>query len=74
MGILEKLGVQKAQVSVRVVVALPGDTLPKIAKREYGDETKWEQIYEANKAKIRDPEVIYPGTQIAIPETRGSTN
>ncbi|MBC7790905.1 MAG: LysM peptidoglycan-binding domain-containing protein [Anaerolineae bacterium] len=44
-----------------------GDSLSKIAKREYGDGAKWKQIYEANRHIIKDPDLIYPGQELTIP-------
>jgi nucleoid-associated protein YgaU len=44
-----------------------GDSLSKIAKREYGDANKWRTIYEANQDLISDPDLIYPGQQLKIP-------
>jgi nucleoid-associated protein YgaU len=45
-----------------------GDSLSKIAKREYGDVQQWHRIYEANRDTIKDPDLIYPGQVIRIPE------
>lgn len=45
----------------------PGDSLRKIAKRVYGDEMKWKRIWEANKAKIPNPDLIHPGQQLSLP-------
>jgi len=45
-----------------------GDSLSKIAKREYGDPSKWRQIYEANKDVIDNPNLIEPGQDLTIPE------
>ena len=42
-----------------------GDSLSKIATRYPG--LKWQDIYEANKDKIKDPNMIYPGQKIIIP-------
>lgn len=39
----------------------PGDYLILIAKKELGDGNKWKDIYELNKDKIKDPNLIYPG-------------
>ena len=36
-------------------------------QHEYGDANKWRRIYEANKAHIKDPDLIYPGQQLKIP-------
>jgi nucleoid-associated protein YgaU len=48
-------------------VVVKGDSLSKIAKREYGDANKWRTIYEANKDLIKDPDLIYPGQELTIP-------
>lgn len=45
-----------------------GDHLMKIAQNKYGDETKWNVIYEANKETIKEPTKIYPGQVIVIPD------
>lgn len=45
-----------------------GDSLSKIAKRVYGKASYWRQIYEANKDNIKDPDLIYPGQVIRLPE------
>jgi len=44
-----------------------GDTLSKIAQREYGDAGDWRKIYEANKDTIKNPDLIYPGQTFIIP-------
>jgi nucleoid-associated protein YgaU len=54
-------------VAPRYIVA-KGDSLSKIAQRAYGDGTKWRKIYEANKDIIKDPDLIYPGQALNIPE------
>lgn len=45
-----------------------GDTLSKIADRFYGDAQKYPQIFEANREVIQDPDKIYPGQKIRIPQ------
>ena len=45
-----------------------GDSLSKIAKREYGDAQQWRRIYEANRESIKDPDLIYPGQVFRIPD------
>jgi nucleoid-associated protein YgaU len=45
-----------------------GDSLSKIAKREYGDAQQWHRIYEANRDTIKDPDLIYPGQVLRLPE------
>jgi nucleoid-associated protein YgaU len=44
-----------------------GDTLSKIAKEEYGDANKYNQIFEANKPMLKSPDLIYPGQMLRIP-------
>jgi nucleoid-associated protein YgaU len=44
-----------------------GDTLSKIAKREYGSADEWNRIFEANKDILKDPNKIYPGQKLRIP-------
>jgi nucleoid-associated protein YgaU len=52
----------------RTHIVVSGDSLSKIAKREYGDAQKWTKIYEANRNLIKDPDLIYPGQELRIPE------
>jgi nucleoid-associated protein YgaU len=44
-----------------------GDSLSKIAKHVYGDADKWHAIYEANKDKIKNPDLIHPGEVLTLP-------
>jgi nucleoid-associated protein YgaU len=53
--------------SGKTYVVVKGDSLSKIAKREYGDANKWRAIYDANKDLINDPDLIYPGQELKIP-------
>jgi nucleoid-associated protein YgaU len=53
--------------SAKTYVVVKGDSLSKIAKREYGDANKWRTIHEANKDLIKDPDLIYPGQELKIP-------
>ena len=45
-----------------------GDSLSKIAKQHYGDAMKYPVIFEANKPMLEDPDKIYPGQVLRIPE------
>lgn len=45
-----------------------GDSLWKIAQELLGSGTKWEEIYEANKDQIQDPNLIYVGQELTIPD------
>lgn len=51
----------------RTYTVVAGDSLSKIAKRQYGDANAWNRIYEANRDIIRDPDLIYPGQTLKIP-------
>lgn len=48
-----------------------GDTLSAIAQREYGDANEWRRIYEANRDRIQDPDLIHPGQELDIPNRGG---
>ncbi|MNY02824.1 LysM domain/BON superfamily protein [compost metagenome] len=43
-----------------------GDTLYGIAKKLLGDGTRWPELFELNKDKIKDPNVIYPGLVLRL--------
>lgn len=58
---------QPASAPAREYTIQPGDSLSKIAKRHYGNPGDWQKIYQANKDKIKDPNMIYPGQKITIP-------
>ncbi|MDR7856299.1 LysM peptidoglycan-binding domain-containing protein [Tissierella sp.] len=44
-----------------------GDTLWAIAKKYYGNGTQYTKIVNANKDKIKNPNLIYPGQRLMIP-------
>ena len=52
---------------IRYYTVVKGDSLSKIAEREYGDANRWREIYEANRASIKNPNLIYPGQKLRIP-------
>jgi nucleoid-associated protein YgaU len=45
-----------------------GDTLSKIAKQFYGDASKYNRIFEANRDKLSDPDKIQVGQSLTIPQ------
>lgn len=53
--------------AARTHVIASGDTLTKIARRYYGSSEKWNQILEANRGVIRDPNNLTVGATIRIP-------
>jgi nucleoid-associated protein YgaU len=52
----------------KTYTVVKGDSLSKIAKREYGDMSKWRKIFEANRDVIDNPDLIEPGHNLIIPE------
>lgn len=53
---------------VEAVTVQPGYTLWGISRDNYGDGTLFVRIFEANRDRIRDPNLIYPGQVFNIPE------
>ena len=45
-----------------------GDNLSKIAKKFYGNSNDWKRIFEANRDRIKNPDLIQPGWTLKIPE------
>ncbi|PHN01408.1 peptidoglycan-binding protein LysM [Flavilitoribacter nigricans] len=45
-----------------------GDSLSKISKAHYGDAQQYMKIFEANKPMLKDPNEIYPGQILRIPQ------
>lgn len=45
----------------------PNDTLSKLARQFYGDESKWGLIYDANIGEISHRNALYVGQEIVIP-------
>ena len=44
-----------------------GNSLWEIARRLYGEGDRYPAIYDANRTRIHDPDLIYPGQQFAVP-------
>jgi len=45
-----------------------GENLYRIAQRELGDGSRWQEIYALNKDIIKSPNTLYPGAYIRLPE------
>jgi nucleoid-associated protein YgaU len=45
-----------------------GDTLGAIAQQVYGDAALFPRIFEANRDQIFDPDLIYPGQVLRVPQ------
>ena len=50
------------------VVVQPGNSLWRLARRVYGHGTQYTVIFEANRAQIRNPDLIYPGQVFMVPK------
>jgi nucleoid-associated protein YgaU len=51
-----------------VVTVQPGHTLWALARSTYGDGLRYVQIFEANRDRIKDPDLIYPGQVFDLPK------
>ena len=58
----------KDEHTMQSYTVVKGDSLSKIAKRVYGKASLWRKIYEANRDHIEDPDLIYPGQVLRLPE------
>ena len=52
----------------RKITVYEGEWLYEISRREYGYAQGWVKIYNANKDKIKNPDIIYPKMELIIPE------
>jgi nucleoid-associated protein YgaU len=61
-------GTNPPQVESRFHTVKPGDSLSKIAREVYGDPNGYMTIFTANSPMLKDPDRIYPGQVLRIPE------
>ena len=66
-------GAQQGQRQLRTYEVQSGDTLSGIAQKEYGDASAFNRIFEANRPMLKDPDEIYPGQVLLIPEPAAAT-
>ncbi|HZX79388.1 MAG TPA: LysM peptidoglycan-binding domain-containing protein [Lysobacter sp.] len=52
----------------RTYTVKPGDSLSKIAQQVYGRADRWQLIFEANRATVRDADLIHPGQVLVLPD------
>jgi nucleoid-associated protein YgaU len=57
----------------QVYVVQDGDSLWTIAQHFYGNPLMWSHIYYANESQIHDPNDIYPGQKLTIPDTSATS-
>ena len=53
---------------INIVTVQPGNTLWAIARKRYGDGLLYVRVFEANRDKIKDPDLIYPGQLFDLPD------
>ena len=54
--------------SIQTAPVVSGHTLWALSQNYYGDPTRYPLIYEANKAQIHNPNLIYPGQVFVVPK------
>ncbi len=65
-------GAQAQTTQPKVHEVQSGDTLSSIAKQHYGDANSYQRIFAANQPMLKDPDEIYPGQVLIIPEKAGA--
>ncbi len=58
------LNIDAPEAAANTYTVQSGDNLSKIGSK-YG--VSWQQIFEANRDKLSDPDKIYPGQELTIP-------
>ena len=53
---------------INVITVQPGNTLWAISRERYGRGILYVQVFDANKDKIRNPDLIYPGQIFDLPD------
>ncbi len=64
----DKITANGPETSPTFYTVKSGDTLSAIAKQFYGDASKYNKIFEANKPMLSSPDKIYPGQALRIPQ------
>ena len=70
----ERIASRALPCKYRIGTANDGGTLSGIAKLFYGKAALWQRIYEANKTIIKNPNLIYSGTLITIPNLQEASD
>ncbi|NNF25061.1 MAG: LysM peptidoglycan-binding domain-containing protein [Rhodobacteraceae bacterium] len=67
---IQALAAQSEARSARIelVTVQPGNTLWGISSRAYGEGILYVKVFQANRDRIRDPDLIYPGQVFAVPD------
>lgn len=60
---------QAAEPPATFYTVKPGDTLSKISQQFLGSANRYNEIFEANRPMLKDPDEIYPGQTLRIPKS-----
>ncbi len=63
----DKMTTAVPEPEAKFYTVVSGDSLSKIAKKQYNDAMKYNEIFEANKPMLKDVNKIYPGQVLRIP-------
>ena len=64
----QRVAETEARLADGQIVVQPGDSLWRIAQQVYGRGLRYTVIYDSNRARIRDPDLIYPGQVLELPQ------
>lgn len=67
-GSSEAMSEEDATATTTEHTVVAGDTLSRIAKRHYGDASKWPAIFHANRELIQNPDLIQIGWVLTLPQ------
>jgi nucleoid-associated protein YgaU len=54
--------------TARVHRVQKGETLISLSRHYYGEAGRWRAIHEANKSLVPDPNRLFPGQELVIPQ------
>ena len=63
-----RINISKLKFEKDNVIVQPGNSLWRIARKVYGDGFRYTIIFEANKNKINNPDLIFPGQIFKLPK------
>jgi nucleoid-associated protein YgaU len=66
--IYDNITVEESKPESQFYTVKRGDSLSKISKEYYGNAMKYMVIFDANKPMLSDPDKIYPGQVLRIPD------
>lgn len=69
--VVQEVAAEPAKPQLRTgaaVIIRRGDSLWQVARRNYGAGYRFTTIFEANRDQVRNPDLIYPGQVLKVPE------